>query len=135
MLCIIDNIILVINQLFLLKPTRYCCLRMNATFLNVLFNDTAKCYHYAASVVHEWTSMGHWWKRQTMQTEVLGEKPVPAPLCPPQSSHALSWDRKVASATGHRQLTRVSRGKAFMLHVPLMSSQTKLTYQHLGVSH
>jgi hypothetical protein len=88
-------------------------------------------------------SVGSWWQdrqcgelvaRQAVETEVMGENSVPAPLCQPQSSHALPWDRTVASATGYRQLTRVSRGTACMLHVPLMSSQTKLTYQHLGVS-
>jgi len=71
----------------------------------------------------------------TGETEVLGEKPVPEPLCPLQGPNALSWVRTVASATGYRQLTRVSRGTACMLHVSLMSSRTKLTYQHLGVSY
>jgi len=88
--------------------------------------------HYTAWVVDGWVIGG---MILTGETEVLGEKPVPAPLCPRQSSHALLWDRTVASATGYRQLTRISRGTACMLHVPLMSSQTKLTYQHLGVSY
>jgi len=27
------------------------------------------------------------------ETELLGEKPVTVPLCPPQTSHGLTWDR------------------------------------------
>jgi hypothetical protein len=26
------------------------------------------------------------------KTELLGEKPVPVPLCPPQIPHGLTWD-------------------------------------------
>ena len=37
-------------------------------------------------------------------TEVLGEKPVPLPLCPQKISHELAWDRNRAFATrGWRQ--------------------------------
>jgi hypothetical protein len=39
------------------------------------------------------------------KTEVLGEKPVPLPLCPPQIPHGLTRDRTRASAVGGRQLT------------------------------
>lgn len=38
-------------------------------------------------------------------TEVLGERPVPLPLCPPQSSHGLTWSRTPASAVTGRRLT------------------------------
>jgi len=34
----------------------------------------------------------------TGNTAVRGEKPVPDPLCPPQISHGLAWDRTRASA-------------------------------------
>jgi hypothetical protein len=34
------------------------------------------------------------------KTEVLGEKPLPVPLCPPQIPHALTRDRTRASAVG-----------------------------------
>jgi hypothetical protein len=36
--------------------------------------------------------------------EVLGEKPVPVPLWPPQIRHGLSWDRTQASAVRGRRL-------------------------------
>jgi hypothetical protein len=36
---------------------------------------------------------------------VLGEKPVPVPLCPPQIPHGLTRDRTQASAVGGRRLT------------------------------
>ena len=40
----------------------------------------------------------------TGKTEVLGEKLVPVPLCPPQIPHGLTWNRTRASAVrGLRQ--------------------------------
>jgi hypothetical protein len=39
------------------------------------------------------------------KTEVLGEKPVPVPLCPPQIPHGLTRYRPRASAVGGRRLT------------------------------
>jgi hypothetical protein len=39
------------------------------------------------------------------KTPVLGEKPVPVPLCPPQIPHGLARDRTRASAVGGRRLT------------------------------
>jgi hypothetical protein len=39
------------------------------------------------------------------KTEELGEKPVPASLCPPQIPHGLTGDRTRASAVGGRRLT------------------------------
>jgi hypothetical protein len=42
----------------------------------------------------------------TGKTEVLGEKPVSAPLCPPQIPHGLIWDRMRHSAErGRRRIT------------------------------
>jgi hypothetical protein len=41
----------------------------------------------------------------TGETEELGEKPVPVPLCPPQIPHGLNRDRTRASAVGGRRLT------------------------------
>jgi hypothetical protein len=35
----------------------------------------------------------------TGETKVLGEKPVPVPLCPPQIIHGLTRDRTRPSAT------------------------------------
>jgi hypothetical protein len=39
------------------------------------------------------------------KTEVLGEKPLPVPLCPPQIPHGLTWDWSRASAVSGRWLT------------------------------
>jgi hypothetical protein len=39
------------------------------------------------------------------KTEVLGEKPVPVPLCPPQIPHGLKGDWTQASAVRGRRLT------------------------------
>jgi hypothetical protein len=39
------------------------------------------------------------------KTEVLGEKPVPVPLCPPQIPRGLTRDRIRASGVGRRRLT------------------------------
>jgi hypothetical protein len=39
------------------------------------------------------------------ETEVLGKKPVPVPLCPPQIPHGLTRDRTRASVMGCRRLT------------------------------
>jgi hypothetical protein len=39
------------------------------------------------------------------KTEVLGEKPVPVPLCPPQIPHGLTRDRTQASALRGQLLT------------------------------
>jgi hypothetical protein len=41
----------------------------------------------------------------TEKTEELGEKPVPAPLCPPQIPHGLTLHRTRASAVGGGRLT------------------------------
>jgi hypothetical protein len=40
-----------------------------------------------------------------VKTEVLGEKPVPVPLCPPQIPHGLTQHRTQASEVGDRRLT------------------------------
>jgi len=55
------------------------------------------CQNYVTSVIDEWFNMEHWWNDIDGKTEVLGEKPVPFPLCPPQISHGLAWDRTQAS--------------------------------------
>jgi hypothetical protein len=44
------------------------------------------------------------WKWQG-KTEVLGEKHVPVPFCPPQIPHGLNGDRSRASAVRGRRLT------------------------------
>jgi hypothetical protein len=50
--------------------------------------------------------MKHRWKKiDRGKTEVLGEKPVPVPLCPPQIPHGLTRDRTRASTVRVRRLT------------------------------
>jgi hypothetical protein len=44
----------------------------------------------------------------TGKTEVLGEKPVPVPLFPPQIPHGLTRDRTRASAVRGRRLNVLS---------------------------
>jgi hypothetical protein len=41
----------------------------------------------------------------TGENQVLGEKPVPVPLRPPQISHGLNWDRNKPSAVRGRRLS------------------------------
>jgi hypothetical protein len=41
----------------------------------------------------------HWWK--TGETEMSGAKPVQLPLCPPQISHGLTWNRTEATAKNY----------------------------------
>jgi hypothetical protein len=43
------------------------------------------------------------WQRQRT-TEVLGQKPVPVPLCPPQISYEPTWDQTRAVAVKGRRL-------------------------------
>ena len=49
------------------------------------------------NVCNRWFIMEHRWNDTDGKTEVLGEKPVPVPLCPPQISHELAWNRTRAS--------------------------------------
>jgi hypothetical protein len=58
----------------------------------VLFNDLVNCLVYVALVINErvWSIGG---MILTGETEVLGEKPITVPLCPPQISYGLTWDR------------------------------------------
>ena len=46
--------------------------------------------------------MEHWWNDDMEKTEVLKEKPVPLPLCPPHISQRLAWDRTRATADTNR---------------------------------
>jgi hypothetical protein len=47
----------------------------------------------------------HWNEIDRGKTEVLGEEPVPVPLCPPQIPHGLTRDRTRTFAVGDRRLT------------------------------
>jgi hypothetical protein len=44
-------------------------------------------------------------KNRQGKTEVLREKPVPVPLCPPQIPHGLTQDQSPASEVGGWKLT------------------------------
>jgi hypothetical protein len=57
------------------------------------------------------------------KTEVLGEKPVPLPLCSPQIRHELARDRTRASAVGSRRLTAWAMARpSWIITVHHMSS-------------
>jgi hypothetical protein len=61
-------------------------------------------FHFYGEPV-EWNWQG--------KTEVLGEKPVPVPLCTPQISHGPTWDQ-TRGLRGERPATnRLSHGTAF----------------------
>jgi hypothetical protein len=45
-----------------------------------------------------------WYEIIDGRTEVLGEKPVPVPLCPPQIPHGLTQDQTRAPVVGGQQL-------------------------------
>ena len=43
-------------------------------------------------------SVGHWWNDTDRgRLEALGEEPVLVPLCPPQISDSLTWNRNLVS--------------------------------------
>jgi hypothetical protein len=45
----------------------------------------------------------------TGETQVLGEKPLLVPLCPPQISHELAWYRTRATAMQGGQLIALTK--------------------------
>jgi hypothetical protein len=51
----------------------------------------------------------------TGENRQLGEKPVPVPLCPPQTPHGLIRDRTWASACGRPATNRLSHDTAITL--------------------
>jgi hypothetical protein len=65
-----------------------------------------------------------------VKTEVLGEKPVPVSLCPPQIPHGLNRDRTRASEVGGRRLTAwaMARPKCvcITLLIPPLSADNRL---------
>jgi hypothetical protein len=54
------------------------------------------------------------WNRQ-WKTEVLGENPVPVPICPPQIPHGLTGDRTRASEVRVRRLTFWAMARPLLL--------------------
>lgn len=62
-------------------------------FLRVLFSDNVS-YGDNVAFGDRCISMEHKWNFTDLQekTEVLGEKLIPVPLCPPQSQHGIVWN-------------------------------------------
>jgi hypothetical protein len=58
--------------------------------LSVLFND-CELLRWCSICVDKGMSMEHWWHYTDGETEVVGEKPVPLPLCPPQVAFDCLW--------------------------------------------
>jgi hypothetical protein len=72
------------------------------------------------------------------RTEVLGEKPVPVPLCPPQIPHRLTLGSKSGLRGGRPAANRLSHGTASTEHVetPAVSiSVYKRVSNNLYLSH
>jgi hypothetical protein len=67
------------------------------------------------SIVHPpddtWVDMQQRCNDTDRETEVLGEKPVPVPLCPPQIPHGLPLARTLASTVRSRRLTAWARAR------------------------
>jgi hypothetical protein len=76
-------------------------LRTHSSFEGLLCNPVMKMKFFSAFLFNgapvEWNWHG--------KTEVLGEKPVPVPLCPPQIPHGPTRDWTPASAVRGRRLT------------------------------
>jgi BMFP domain-containing protein YqiC len=63
----------------------------------------------------------------TGENRQLGEKPVPVPLCPPQISYGLTWDRTRASVVRGRRLTAWAMARPYLTLVTRQKIH-KLTY-------
>jgi hypothetical protein len=61
-------------------------------FLSVLHHGAVSCVDYMTSVICDCMSVEHRWNCTDGTSDVLGEKPVLVPLCPPQIPHELAWD-------------------------------------------
>jgi hypothetical protein len=69
------------------------------------------------------------------ETEVLGKKPAPVPLCPPQISQYLFWDRTLAAAVGSRRLTAWAMARSYQLLIWLhaLPKKNSLAYRIITV--
>jgi hypothetical protein len=77
-------------------------------------------------------AMEHRWKWKWQgKTEVLGEKPVPVPLSPPQIPHGLTRDRTRVSAVGGRRLTAWAMATDFCTNLNTVLA-THTDAQHAG---
>jgi hypothetical protein len=71
--------------------------RIHSYSLSVLHNNVVVYEDHITSVADEWMSMEHRWNELHGKTEVLKEKLIPIPLCPPQFLHGLVWNIFCAS--------------------------------------
>ena len=69
------------------------------------------------SSVNMKSSMQHWWSDTDGEKTVIGETLIPAPHCPPHTSHGLAWDRTWASVTSGAT-NRLSHCKIFLPFQP-----------------
>jgi hypothetical protein len=60
-----------------------------------------------------WVWNSRWNENWQGKPKYSGNKPAPAPLCPPQIPHHLTWDRTEAAAVGSRATNRLSYGTAW----------------------
>jgi hypothetical protein len=72
--------------------------------------------------------------KSTGENRQLGEKPVPVPLCPPQTPHGLARDRTRASTVRGRRLTAwaMARPKQILICVVSSSVRTRIL-RHLSL--
>jgi hypothetical protein len=68
------------------------------------------------------------------KTEILGEKPVPMPLCPPQIPHGLTRDRTRARAVRGRRLTAWTMVRPQRGRYVILSSEDNYVVQDLSSS-
>jgi hypothetical protein len=84
-------------------PSIYPELRSIISFCK---NPSFVCFPSDGSNITTKLGMAHWWNDTDRgKTDVLGEKPVTVPLCPPQISYVLSWDRNRTSTVRVQRLT------------------------------
>jgi hypothetical protein len=70
-----------------------------------------------------------------VKTEILGEKPVPVPLCPPQIPHGSTWDRTRAVITRmkfHPNISKLLESTCESCHRPLTKMTMNEKYRTLN---
>jgi hypothetical protein len=79
------------------------------------------CHYRTCRSSPRWYEFGErrWNDILTGETEELGEKPVPVPLCPPQIPHGLTRARTRASAVRGRRLTAWTTARPSDFHTAI----------------
>jgi hypothetical protein len=87
-------------EVFFLEGPRSRCYGRTAAFRLFMqpYDEDKQFSSFFRVVEHRWNEIDR-------ETEVLGKKPVPVPLCPPQIPHEVTRDRNRASVVGGRRLT------------------------------